>query len=66
MFIDFITRLLISKGYSNIVVLIDRLSKGVVVNRLEDIEAEIVTKWFLRKYYPHHYLLDAIISDRGT
>ena len=63
---DFITRLLIFEGCSNIVVLTDRLSKGVVVDRLEDIEAETVTKWFLRKYYPHHYLLDAIISDRGT
>ena len=63
---DFITRLLISEGYSNIVVLIDRLSKGVVADRLEDIEAETVTKWFIYKYYPYYYLLDAIIFDRGT
>ena len=66
MSIDFIIKLLISEGYLNIVVLIDRLSKGVVVDRLEDIEAETVTKWFLYKYYPYYYLLDAIISDRGT
>ena len=66
MSIDFITRLLISEGYSNIVVLIDRLSKGVIADRLEDIEADTVAKWFLRKYYPHHYLPDAIVSDRGT
>jgi len=63
---DFITGLLISEGCSNIVVLTDRLSKGVVANRLEDIEAETVIKWFLRKYYPYYYLLDAIMSDRGT
>ena len=63
---DFITRLPISEGCSNIVVLTDRLSKGVVADGLEDIEAETVAKWFLRKYYPHHYLPDAIVSDRGT
>ena len=63
---DFITGLPISEGCSNIVVLTDRLSKGVVADGLEDIEAETVTKWFIRKYYPHHYLPDAIVSDRGT
>ena len=41
---DFITRLLISKGCSNIVVLIDRLSKEIVVDRLEDIKAKTVAK----------------------
>jgi hypothetical protein len=41
---DFIIKLLISKGYSNIVVIIDRLSKGVVTNSLEDINTELVTK----------------------
>ena len=63
---DFVTRLLISEGCSNIVVLTDRLSKGIVVDRLEDIKAETVAKWFLRKYYLYYYLLDAIVSDRGT
>ena len=63
MFIDFITRLPISEGCFNIVVLTDRLSKGVIADGLEDIEAEIVAKWFLHKYYPHHYLLDAIVSN---
>ena len=63
---DFITRLPIFEGCSNIVVLTDRLSKGVIADRLEDIEADTVAKWFLRKYYPYYYLLDAIMSDRGT
>ena len=63
---DFVTGLPISEGCSNIVVLTDRLSKGVIADGLEDIEAETVAKWFLRKYYPYYYLLDAIVSDRGT
>ncbi len=40
---DFITGLLISKGCSNIVVITDRLSKGVVTDGLENINAESVT-----------------------
>jgi transposase InsO family protein len=63
---DFITKLPISEGCSNIIVLTDRLSKGVIADGLDNIEAETVAKWFLRKYYPHHYLPNAIVSDRGT
>ena len=66
MSIDFITKLPISKGCSNIIVLTDRLSKGVIVDGLDNIEAEIVAKWFLRKYYPHYYLPNTIVLDRGT
>ncbi len=64
--IDFITKLLISKGCTNIVVIIDRLGKGVVADGLESIDAESVTKQFLRHYYLHHFLLRAIVLDRGT
>ena len=41
---DFITGLLISEGCSNLVVLMDRLSKGVVADGLEDIKTKIVAK----------------------
>jgi hypothetical protein len=41
---DFITGLLISEGYSNLVVLTDHLSKGVVADGLEDIKTKIVAK----------------------
>lgn len=63
---DFITGLPISEGCSNMVVITDRLSKGVVADGLEDIETETVAKWFLRRYYPHHFLPKAIVSDRGA
>jgi hypothetical protein len=44
---DFITDLPESEGYKNIIIIIDRLGKGVVANRLDDLEAETVVKWFI-------------------
>jgi hypothetical protein len=44
---DFIIDLPKSEGYANIVVIIDRLSKGVVANGLDNLEAETVAKWFI-------------------
>jgi hypothetical protein len=35
------------EGYANIVIIIDHLSKGVITNRLDNLEAEIVAKWFI-------------------
>lgn len=63
--IDFITDLPSSESCKNMIVITDRLSKGVVADGLEDIEAETVAKWFIRRYYPHHFLPFAIVSDRG-
>ena len=48
------------------IVIIDRLGKGVVADRLDDLEAKIVTKWFIRRYYPYYFLPFAIILDRGA
>ena len=48
------------------VIIIDRLGKGVVTNSLESINTKLVIKWFLCHYYPHYFLLRAIILDRGT
>ena len=64
--IDFITDLLESKGCQNIIVVTDRLSKGVIIDGLENIEAETVAKWFVRRYLPYYFLPTAIVSDRGT
>jgi hypothetical protein len=63
---DFITELPESEGCSNMIVITDRLGKGVVADGLNDLEAETVAKWFIRRYYPHHFLPFAIVSDRGT
>jgi hypothetical protein len=48
------------------IVIMDRLGKGVVVDRLDDLEAETVAKWFIQRYYPYYFLLFAIILDRGA
>jgi hypothetical protein len=41
---DFITDLLESEGCRNMIVITDRLSKRVVINRLNDLKAETVVK----------------------
>ena len=48
------------------VIIMDRLGKGVVTNSLESINTKLVVKWFLCHYYLHHFLLRAIVLDRGT
>ena len=48
------------------IVITDRLSKGVVADGLDDLEAETVVKWFIRRYYPYHFLPFTIVSDRGV
>jgi len=42
--IDFITDLPELEGYKNIVIITDRLGKGVITDSLEDLKAEIVAK----------------------
>ena len=42
--IDFITGLPESEGYKNMIVITDRLNKGVVIDGLNDLEAETVIK----------------------
>lgn len=64
--IDFIEKLPLSDGCTNIMVITDRLSKGVVIDGLEDLEATTVAKVFIRCFYPYHGLPDAIVSDRGS
>jgi hypothetical protein len=62
---DFITDLPELEGCTNMVVVTDCLSKGVVADRLNDLEANIVAKWFVQRYFPHHFLPFVIVSDRG-
>lgn len=64
--IDFITDLPQSKGCSNIMVITDRLSKGVIFEACADITVETLVFKFLRLVYRNHGLPKAIVSDRGT
>ncbi|KAI1002681.1 hypothetical protein K3495_g5518 [Podosphaera aphanis] len=63
---DFITELPCSKGCTNMIVITDRLSKGVIADGLEKIDSKFVAKWFIKNYLPHHFLPTAIVSDRGS
>jgi hypothetical protein len=63
---DFITELPESRGCTSMVVITDRLSKGVIAGGLPNMSVEILVSWFLRFYYPYHFLLKAIVSDRGS
>ena len=38
----------------------------MVTDGLDDLKAKIVAKWFIRRYYPYHFLPFAIVSDRGA
>ena len=63
---DFITDLPKSNGCTNIIVVRDRLSKGIIADGLKNIDAHEVAKWFIKNYLPHHFLPNAIVSDRGS
>ena len=63
---DFITDPPDSEGCTNMIVITDRLSKGVIADGLKKIDAEEVAKWFIKNYLPHHFLPKAIVSDRGS
>jgi hypothetical protein len=63
---DFVIELPELEGLKNMIVITDRLGKGVITNRLDNLEAETVAKWFIKNYYPYYFLPFAIVSDRGA
>lgn len=58
--------LLQSSGCTNIIVITDRLSKGVIAEGLKSIMAKAVADWFLCSYYLNHSLPSTIVSDCGV
>lgn len=63
---DFIVDLPLSSGCTNLMVITDRLGKGVILESLPDISTDTVADAFIRCFYRHHGFPDAIVSDRGT
>src|SRR6266480_7151079 len=63
---DYITDLPESNGYTNILVITDRLSKGVIFAPYKDLSAATLADTFIYKVFKHHALPRAITSDRGT
>ena len=69
--IDFMIELPESTDYTGrlctyIVVITDRLGKGVVTGSLPNLKIETVADWFFACYYPHHFLPRSMVSDRGA
>ena len=50
----------------NIVIITNKLSKGIIANSLENIKVKIIAKWFLQRYYFYYFLLFTIILNRGV
>ena len=65
---DFITDLPPStkSGVKILLVITDRLSKGVILIPILSIFAPVVAAVFMEYYIPYHGFLKAIISNRGT
>ncbi|KAF9700524.1 hypothetical protein EKO04_001724 [Ascochyta lentis] len=63
---DFITDLPESEGNCNLMVVTDRLSKDIILVPLPDLSVKTVTRAFISNVVGHHWLPNAIVSDRGT
>lgn len=64
---DFITELPPAKEDSatNLLVITDRLTKGIILIGMKSITSQEVAEAFLTHFYMHHGLPRAITSDRG-
>ena len=63
--IDFVVDLPQSEGCRNLLVITDRLGKGVILEPCNSMDAEAVAEIFIRRFYRQHGLPAAIVSDRG-
>ena len=65
---DFITDLppSVKLGVRILLMITDRLSKGVILILILLIFAPVVTTAFIERYIPYHGFLKAIINNKGT
>ena len=62
---DFVTDLPSYNGHINLLVIIDRLSKGVILEPIAETIADAVAEVFLNTFYWHYRLPVSIVSDCG-
>jgi hypothetical protein len=62
---DFIGPLPESQGHQHILVIVDRLGKGVILVPCKEINAEEVAKAMINVFYRQHGMPSSIVSDRG-
>ena len=64
--INFIVALPESKGYSNIIIITDRLSKNVSLTALSNLEIKTVIQNFIKNIFSFHEASLMIVSDQGS
>lgn len=64
--IDFIEALPASNGCENIMVIVDRLGKGVIPIPCEKVDTYTVAQKLIQSFIGYHGIPASIISDRGT
>ena len=60
---NFIVALSESKGYSNIMIITNRLSKDVSLTALLNLEIKIIVQSFIKNIFLFHEIFSAIVSD---
>ncbi len=65
-FINFVVDLSSSEGCTNLLIITDCLSKGVILEPCKNMTAEWVTQTFVQCFYWAHELFTAIVLDWGT
>jgi len=63
---DFIEKLPMSDGNTNLMVIVDRLGKGIILVPCKHIDTETVISKFVDRFIREHGPPSSIISDRGT
>jgi hypothetical protein len=64
--IDFITDFpMTKKKFTNCLVVVDRLTKALLLQGMEEITAEATARKLYEIFYPYYGISRAIISDRG-
>jgi hypothetical protein len=64
--IDFIVDLPNSNGFTNIIIVVDRLIKMRYIIYINSIDAVLVAEYFIKYIFKLHRLPNLIVSDRGS
>jgi hypothetical protein len=64
--VDFVDKLPLSEGCTSMMVIVDRLGKGVIPIPCEDMEAETVARKLIQYFVGYHGVPTSVVSDRGT
>ena len=63
---NFVTDLPESEGHTNIMMIVDKLMKGVILKGLKELMTECVTKMIIQSLIKRHGFSHVIMSDKGA